>query len=64
MMKKRIRRSVLIPAVFTIYSAAIYAWFIPRTTVSTSRLCLTIGANILIIVVLWWLYRYKEKHGR
>lgn len=64
MKKKKIRRSTLIPIIFTLYSAAVYVWMIPRSTFSTSRLCLTIGANILIIIALWWLYRYKEKHGR
>ena len=46
---------------FTIYSAAMYGYFIPSTTMSTNRICVTVAMNAVVIIVLWSLYRKKEK---
>lgn len=57
----KIKKSTLILVGFTLYSLAIYAYFLPRTDMSNGRIWLTIGTNAVVIVTLWWLYRRKEK---
>lgn len=57
----KVKKSTLLFIGFTLYSAAIYAYFIPRTDMSTNRIALTVGTNVLVIVLLWFLYRKKEK---
>lgn len=61
MSKSRIKKSVWIPIAFALYSAVIYAIFVPRSDASASEIALTIGVNILILAVLFVLYRRKEK---
>lgn len=61
MNKPRMKKSVWIPAVFALYSAVVYAIFIPRSSASVTDICLTVGVNVLILLLLWFLYRRKEK---
>ena len=46
---------------FVLYSAIIYAYFIPRSDMGMSRIVMTVGTNAVVIIVLWLLYRRKEK---
>lgn len=61
MKKRRIRKSTMIPLVFTLYSVVVYAYFIPRTDASQTQIWMTLAVNVLIIVALWFLYRRKER---
>lgn len=65
---KRIRKSTVILWAFTLYSVAVYAYYLPRTDLENVRVWLMLGLNAVVIVVLWWLYRKREKradeHGR
>lgn len=60
-MKKKIRKSTWIPLVFVLYSVAVYAYVLPQTTASLTKICMMMGLNALVIGALWWLYRKKEK---
>lgn len=59
-MKRRIRKSTVILLGFTAYSAAVYAYFLPRTDFSALRIGLTLAANIVVLVALWYIYRRRE----
>ena len=59
-MKRRTRKSTIIVLGFTLYSAAIYAYFIPRTDLSGRRIWFTLALNVVVLVALWYLYRRKE----
>lgn len=61
MSKSRIKKSVWIPIAFALYSAVIYAIFVPRSNASALEIGLTIGVNVLILAALFFLYRRKEK---
>lgn len=60
-MRRKIRKSVMMPSVLAAYSAIMYVWLIPQTDASPTRIFWTIVVNVLIIAALWWVYWYKEK---
>lgn len=57
----KIKKSTLMLLGFTLYSAVVYAYFIPRTEMPANRIALTVGTNAVVVIVLWLLYRRKEK---
>ena len=56
MKRRRFRKSTVILLGFTLYSVAVYAYFIPRTDMSSRHIWAT-----MILVALWYLYRRREK---
>ena len=49
-------------AVLAIYTAAIYLYFFPKNhEMSTVSKIATIGASIIILALLWFLLRRREK---
>lgn len=55
------KKSILVPLALSLYSVVVYAYLLPRTTASGTYIAGAIAANVLFIVLLWWLYRKKEK---
>lgn len=49
--------------VFTLYSVAVYAYYLPRTDLDNVRVWLMLGLNVVVIVVLWLLYRRRENRA-
>ena len=58
MKRRRFRKSTVILLGFTLYSVAVYAYFIPRTDMSSRHIWATMA---VILVALWYLYRRREK---
>ena len=58
MKRRRFRKSTVILLGFTLYSVAVYAYFIPRTDMSSRHIWATMALNA---VALWYLYRRREK---
>ena len=61
MKRIRFRKSNVILLGFTLYSVAVYAYFIPRTDMSSRHIWATMALNAVILVALWYLYRRREK---
>ena len=61
MKRRRFRKSTVILLGFTLYSVAVYAYFIPRTDMSSRHIWATMALNAVILVALWYLYRRREK---
>ena len=61
MKRRRFRKSTVILLGFTLYSVAVYAYFIPRTDMSSRNIWATMALNAVILVALWYLYRRREK---
>ena len=61
MKRSRFRKSTDILLGFTLYSVAVYAYFIPRTDMSSRHIWATMALNAVILVALWYLYRRREK---
>ena len=61
MKRRRFRKSTVILLGFTLYSVAVYAYFIPRTDMSSRHIWATMDLNAVILVALWYLYRRREK---
>ena len=61
MKRRRFRKSTVILLGFTLYSVAVYAYFIPRTDMSSRHIWVTMALNAVILVALWYLYRRREK---
>ena len=61
MKRRRFRKSTVILLGFTLYSVAVYAYFIPRTDMSSRHIWATMALNAVIQVALWYLYRRREK---
>ena len=61
MRRRRIRKSTMIVLCFTLYSVAVYAYFIPRTDMDGRHIWFTVALNAVVLVALWFLYRRKEK---
>ena len=50
------------PLILLIYTTGMAIYFLPRNTeISDTEKWLTIGAAYLIVVLLWWVLRKKEK---
>ena len=61
MKRRRFRKSTVILLGFTLYSVAVYAYFIPRTDMSSRHIWATMALNAVILVALGYLYRRREK---
>lgn len=61
MKRRRFRKSTVILLGFTLYSVAVYAYFIPRTDMSSRHIWAMMALNAVILVALWYLYRRREK---
>lgn len=61
MKRRRFRKSTVILLGFTLYSVAVYAYFIPRTDMSSRHIWATMALNAVILLALWYLYRRREK---
>ena len=61
MKRRRFRKSTVILLGFTLYAVAVYAYFIPRTDMSSRHIWATMALNAVILVALWYLYRRREK---
>lgn len=61
-MRKRIKKSIVLPAVLFIYTTVMAAYFIPRNhEMDTNEKWITVTASYLIIALLWWVLRKREK---
>lgn len=50
------------PLILLIYTTGMAIYFLPRNTeISDTEEWLTIGAAYLIVALLWWVLRKKEK---
>ena len=61
MKRRRFRKSTVILLGFTLYSVAVYAYFIPRTDMSSRHIWATMALNAVILVAMRYLYRRREK---
>ena len=61
-MRKKSRKSTWMPLILLIYTTGMAIYFLPRNTeISDTEKWLTIGAAYLIVALLWWVLRKKEK---
>ena len=61
-MRKKLRKSTWMPLILLIYTTGMAIYFLPRNTeISDTEKWLTIGAAYLIVALLWWVLRKKEK---
>ena len=52
-------------AVLAIYTAVVYIIFLPKNNeMSITEKCLTIGASVAMLTLLWFLLRRREKLRR
>jgi ABC-type nickel/cobalt efflux system permease component RcnA len=59
---KKFRKSTWMPLILLIYTTGMAIYFLPRNTeISDTEKWLTIGAAYLIVALLWWVLRRKEK---
>jgi ABC-type nickel/cobalt efflux system permease component RcnA len=59
---KKFRKSTWMPLILLIYTTGMAIYFLPRNTeISDTEKWLTIGAAYLIVALLWWVLRKKEK---
>lgn len=58
MKRRRFRKSTVILLGFTLYSVAVYAYFIPRTDMGSRHIWATMALNAVILVALWYLYLF------
>ena len=52
MKRRRFRKSTVILLGFTLYSVAVYAYFIPRTDMGNRHIWATMALNAVILVAL------------
>ena len=52
MKRRRFRKSTVILLGFTLYSVAVYAYFIPRTDMSSRHIWATMALNAVILVAM------------
>ena len=61
-MKKKFKKSVWFPLALFIYTTAMAVYFLPKNTeISETEKWVTFGASYLIIGLLWYVLRLKEK---
>ena len=61
-MKKKIKKSTWMPLALLVYTTAMAAYFLPQNTeVSATEKWVTFGASYLIVALLWYVLRLKEK---
>ena len=61
-MKKKIKKSTWMPLALLVYTTAMAAYFLPKNTeISDTEKWVTFGASYLIVALLWYVLRLKEK---
>jgi hypothetical protein len=61
-MKKKFKKSTWMPLALLVYTTAMAAYFLPKNTeVSDTEKWVTFGASYLIVALLWYVLRLKEK---
>lgn len=64
-MKRKYKKSILLPAALFIYTTAMAVWFIPRNhEMGSTQKWLTVLVSYAIIAALWWVLDKKEKMAR
>lgn len=61
-MKRRFKKSIVMPSALFIYTTAMAIYFIPRNhSLSDTEKWGTVIVSYLIILALWWVLNKKEK---
>lgn len=61
-MRKKIKKSFLLPFILFLYTTAMAVYFLPRNTeLSDKEKWGTIGMSYVVVALLWWVLRKKEK---
>ena len=61
-MRKKWRKSTWMPLALLVYTTAMAAYFLPKNSeISDTEKWVTFGASYVIIVVLWYVLRLKER---
>ncbi len=64
-MKRKYKKSILLPGALFIYATAMAVYFIPRNhEMSSTEKWATVIASYVIIAALWWVLDKKEKMAR
>ena len=59
---KKFKKSTWMPLALLIYTTAMAAYFLPKNSeISTTEKWVTFGASYVIIGVLWYVLRLKER---
>jgi membrane protein DedA with SNARE-associated domain len=61
-MKKKFKKSTWMSLALLVYTTAMAAYFLPKNTeISDTEKWVTFGASYLIVALLWYVLRLKEK---
>ena len=61
-MKKKFKKSTWMPLALLVYTTAMAAYFLPKNTeISDTEKWVTFGASYLIVALVWYVLRLKEK---
>ena len=61
-MRQKFKKSVWLPLALLVYTTAMAVYFLPKNTeISDTEKWVTFGASYLIIGLLWYVLRLKEK---
>ena len=59
---RKFRKSIWMPLALFVYTTAMAAYFLPKNTeISDTEKWITFGASYVIIALLWYVLRLKEK---
>ena len=59
---RKFRKSTWMPLALFVYTTAMAAYFLPKNTeISDTEKWITFGASYMIIALLWYVLRLKEK---
>ena len=59
---KKFKKSTWMPLALLVYTTAMAAYFLPKNSeISTTEKWVTFGASYVIIGVLWYILRLKER---
>ena len=59
---RKFKKSTWLPLALLIYTTGIAAYFLPKNTeISDTEKWVTFGASYLIVALLWYVLRLKEK---
>ena len=61
-MRKKLRKSIWMPLALLAYTTAMAAYFLPKNSeISDTEKCVTFGASYVIVGLLWYVLRLKER---
>lgn len=61
-MKRKFKKSFWMPFILFLYTTAMAIYFLPRNTeLSDQEKWGTIGMSYVVVALLWWVLRKKEK---